>query len=49
MAAKTHVSEKATPVEKKGYSPPPVSQVQRPKPPPAGPRRRATERSQNRG
>ena len=27
-------------LEKKGYSPPPVAQVQRPKPPPAGPRQR---------
>ena len=49
MAAKPHGSNKATTVEKKGYSPPPVSQVQRPKPPPAGPRRRVTERSQNSG
>lgn len=29
------------PFEKRGYSPPPVPQVERPKPPPAGPRQKS--------
>ena len=34
--------------KKKGYSPPPVARVQRPKPPPAGPRQRPAVSSQQR-
>ena len=51
--AKSYGSDRITTVEKRGYSPPPVVQVQRPKPPPAGPRRRAAvsaeQRPQNEG
>ena len=50
MAAKfkSYGSDRITTVEKKGYSPPPVEHVQRPKPPPAGPRRRAAVSSEQR-
>ena len=46
--SKTYGSDRITTVEKRGYSPPPVARVQRPKPPPAGPRQRPAVNSEQR-
>lgn len=49
MAAKSSGADSPPNYVKQGYSPPPVSQVQRPKPPPAGPRQRAPEAAERGG